>query len=152
MNGWNLCEWAFGEEKACAPHDLNSVAVNHFVFISLFEPHRLQFNNCEYFYMEWHRFDHMEVVFYFDHMEVVRGQFQREILMLPFSQLQNQPRGNVWKVISDRGEIKSHICDRGMFEKSYQIRSGGNTTILTLFQTPFGRKYENRRRSTTNNE
>ena len=54
-------------------------------------------------------FDNIEVAFYFDHMEVVRGQFQREILMLPFSQLQNQPRGNVWKVISDRGEIKSHI-------------------------------------------
>ena len=66
----------------------------------------------------------MEEAFYFDHMEVVRGQFQREILMLPFSQLQNQPRGNVWKVISDRGEIKSHICDRRMLEKSYQIRLG----------------------------
>ena len=40
-------------------------------------------------------FDHMEVAFYFDHMEVVRGQFQREILMLPFSQLQNQLRANI---------------------------------------------------------
>ena len=52
MNGWNLCEWAFGEEKACAPHDLNS-DMNHCVFILISEPHRLHFNNCEYYYMEW---------------------------------------------------------------------------------------------------
>ena len=77
----------------------------------------------------------MEVAFYFDHMEVVRGQFQREILML--LSVAKPTQGECLESHIRLGEIKSRKCDRGMFEKSYQIQSGGNTTILTLFQTRF---------------